>query len=79
MKESHQENYLGDITSNKGTLEATIKARKLKGYSYISEIRALLSDMAFGHRRVEVGRILRDAMFVNGILCNSEAWHNISE
>ena len=79
MKESHEETYLGDIISNKGTLEATIKARKLKGYSYISEIRALLSDMPFGHRRVEVGRILRDAMFVNGILCNSEAWHNISE
>ena len=23
--------------------------------------------------------MLRDAMFVNGILCNSEAWHNISK
>ena len=33
--------------------------------------------MTFGHRRVEVGLILRGAMFVNGILCNSEAWHGI--
>ena len=48
MNEPHEETYLGDIISNKGTLEATIKARKLKGYSYISEIRALPSDMPFG-------------------------------
>ena len=23
--------------------------------------------------------MLRDAMFANGILCNSEAWHNITK
>ena len=38
-----------------------------------------MSDMPFGHRRVEVGLLLRDAMFVNGILCNSEVWHSISK
>ena len=71
MRESHSEKYLGDTISKEGTLDENIKQRKLKGYSYISEIRALLSDMPFGHRRVEVGLMLRDAMFVNGILCNS--------
>ena len=35
--------------------------------------------MPFGHRRIEVGLMLRDAMFVNGILTNSEAWHNITK
>ena len=35
--------------------------------------------MPFGHRRIEVGLMLRDAMFVNGILTNSEAWHSISD
>ena len=70
MKDSNSEKYLGDIISTKGTLEETIKDRKNKGYSYISEIRALLSDMPFGHRRIEVGMMLRDAMFVNGILTN---------
>ena len=79
MKESHAEKYLGDVISEDGTLDENIKVRKLKGYSYISEIRALLSDMPFGHRRVEVGLMLRNAMFVNGILCNSEAWHSISK
>ena len=35
--------------------------------------------MPFGHRRVQVGLMLRDAMFANGILCNSEAWHDIKK
>ena len=35
--------------------------------------------MPFGHRRVQVGLMLRYAMFANGILCNSEAWHNITK
>ena len=35
--------------------------------------------MPFGHRRVQVGLMLRDAMFVNGILLNSEAWHGITK
>ena len=66
MKDSSSEKYLGNFVLNKGTLDDTIKDRKLKGYSYISEIRALLSDMPFGHRRIKVGLMLRDAMFVNG-------------
>jgi hypothetical protein len=79
MKQSHQEKYLGDVISSDGTLDATIKARKAKAYAYLSEIRALLSDMPFGKRRLQIGLMLRDAMFVNGVLCNSEAWHNLSK
>ena len=45
----------------------------------ISEIRALLTDMPFGHRRVEVDIMLRNAMFVTGFLCNSEVWNSISK
>ena len=49
MTHSSAEKYLGDIVSEKGTSDETIRDRKFKGYSYISEIRALLSDMPFGH------------------------------
>ena len=77
LTSSTAEKYLGDVISENGSLDETIKQRKLRGYSYISEIRALLTDMPFGHRRVEVGIMLRSAMFVNGVLCNSEAWHAI--
>ena len=79
MQSAKTEKYLGDIISEAGPQDETIRARKLKGYSYLSEIRALLSDMPFGNKRVEVGMMLRDAMFVIGILTNSEAWHSISD
>ena len=35
MKQSTSEKYLGDVVSEKGTIDETIKERKLKGYSYI--------------------------------------------
>ena len=37
----------------------------------------------FGHKSIivgiEIGIFLRDAMFANGILTNSEVWHSITE
>ena len=78
MKESHAEKYWGDYISSVGTIDKTIKERKSKAYSYLSEIKALLTDLSFGKRRLEIGWMLRNTMFVNGILYNSEAWHNIS-
>ena len=35
--------------------------------------------MPFGHRRIEIRLMLRDAMFANGRLCNSEVWQSILE
>ena len=65
------------MISKNGKLDATIQARKVKACSYMSKIKALLSDMPFGKRRLEIGLMLRDAMFVNQVLCNSKAWHYI--
>ena len=79
MKNSLAEKYLGDIVSERGTLDETIRDNKFKGYTYISEIRALMSDIPFGNRRIEIGIMLRDAMFANGIQTNSEVWHSIME
>ena len=35
LRESKGEKYLGDVISEKGNLDETIRQRKLKGYSYI--------------------------------------------
>ena len=79
MKTSEAEKYLGDFISSDGKLDETINDRIRRAYSYLAEIRALLTDMPFGKRRVQIGLLLRDAMFVNGVLFNSEAWYNIQE
>ena len=77
MKDSNAEKYLGDFFCSDGKNDNTIHDRILRAYSYLSEIRALLTDMPFGKRRLQIGLMLRDAMFVNGVLFNSEAWHSI--
>ena len=35
--------------------------------------------MTLGHWRIESGLRLRQAMFINGTLFNSEAWHGITK
>ena len=65
MKDSISEKYLGDYFRNDGKNDSTINDRILRVYSYLSEIRALLTDMPYGRRRVQIGLMLRDAMFVN--------------
>ena len=51
---------------------ATISNRIQRAYSYLSEIRALLTDMPFGKKGLQIGLMLRNAMFLNGVLFNSE-------
>ena len=79
MKTSKKEKYLGDMISNDGKLDSTIETRISRGWSYVSEIRAILNEFPFGKRRTEVGLMLREAMFINGILYNSEAWHGVTD
>ena len=40
---------------------------------------AIVNEVPLGHWRVDAGLNLRQAMLLNGILFNSEAWHNVSQ
>ena len=53
--------------------------RKKKGYAIVAEILAILKDIPLGQHMMEIGLQLRQAMLLNGILYNSEAWHDISD
>ena len=77
MKESNREKYLGDFFSSDGKHDSTINERILCAYSYLSEIQALLTDMPFGKRRLQIRLMLREAMFINCVIFNSEAWHAV--
>ena len=44
----------------------------------MSEILAIVNEVPLAHWKVEAGLNLRQAMFINGILFNSEAWHSIT-
>ena len=79
MKNSDQEMYLGDVIHKDAKAKPNIERRKAKGYGIINEILAIVNVIPLPHWRVKVGLHLIQAMLVNGILYNSEAWHNICD
>ena len=79
MKNSDKEKYLGDQLHKTAKIKVTIEDRVAKGHGIVNEIVAILSDIPLGVYRVEIGLQLRQAMFLNGVLFNSEAWHNVAD
>ena len=79
MKNSKKEKYLGDFVSSNGKIRVTIEERKSKALAMVSEITAILDDIPLGKYKMEIGLKLRQAMFINGVLFNSEAWHGVTE
>ena len=72
MKTSEKEKYLGDFITKGANTKETVKDRKQKGYGILAEITAILKDIPLGNKRTRVGLELRHAMFLNGVLFNSE-------
>ena len=79
MKNSKKEKYLGDFVSSNGKIRVTIEERKSKALAMVSDITAILDDIPLGKYKMEIGLKLRQAMFINGVLFNSEAWHGVTE
>ena len=72
MKNSNKEKYLGDQLSSSGKIQETVNNRVLKGHGIVSEILAILNEIPLGFYRIEMGLKLREALFLNGVLFNSE-------
>ena len=77
MQKSHKEKYLGDFLTSSGDNKATLTERIAKGYAVVSEIKSILTEIPLGRYKIDVGLKLRQAMFINSVLFNSEAWHGI--
>ena len=78
MNNSSQEKYLGDFINTTGNIKATVADRVAKGYGILSEIKAILNEVPLGRYKLEIGLQLRQAMLINGMLYNSEAWHSVT-
>ena len=78
MKDTESTKYLGDIIHTNGTIQATIESRQKKGEGIIAEILSIINEIPLGKHKYEVAMKLREAMLLNGILFNSEAWHGVT-
>ena len=78
MHKEESVKYLGDVIHKSGKSKANTNERVAKAHAIHAEIRAILSDIPLGKYRTQVGVQLRQAMFLNGVLFNSEVWPELS-
>ena len=79
MAESKSEKYLGDIIHQNGTPKPNLARRLSRGWGKVNEILAIIKEAPLGRWKIKSGLILRKSMLINTMLCNSEAWHGITE
>ena len=79
MKVVQSEKYLGDFISSTGSNSETIKHRVSIGNGVIAKIKSILENMILGKHYFKIALLLRDSLFLNGILYSSEAWYGLKE
>ena len=79
MQNTNQETYLGDLIDKSGSGRPNIEKRKSRGYGITTNVLAIVDEVPLAHWKVQAGLSLRQAMLLNGMLFNSEAWHGVSE
>ena len=70
MENVTEDTYLGDLISSDGKNRKNVDKRISKGLGIISQITNLLEVVSFGHYYIEIALLLRESMFLNGILHN---------
>ena len=79
MENTKQETYLGDLIDKSGSCRPNIEKRRGRGYGITTNILAIVDEVPLAHWKVQAGLSLRQAMLLNGILFNSEAWHGVDK
>ena len=77
MDNSKQEKYVGDIITENGKNDQNIAARKARAFAIAGDFLAILEEVPLGPYRIDAGLCMRNAMFLNAILTNSETWYGI--
>ena len=78
MKSSKTEKYLSDLISTQLNNKKIISERKNKGIGYNTQIMSLLNDISLGSHYFDIGKVLREAMLINGMLFNADAWYDLT-
>ena len=78
LKSENSQKYLGDILSSDTKNAKNIQERKNKGLAIICQIKNILDEGFFGAHHFKAAVLLRDSLFLNSILLNSEVWINVT-
>ena len=79
MESVQFDTYLGDIISTDGRNTRNVQSRIAKGIGKTTQIMNLLSSICLGEYYIESALLLRESMFLNGILTNAEIWYSFNK
>jgi hypothetical protein len=79
MEGVEEDMYLGDLISSDGKNRKNVEKRISKGIGIITQILNLLDIVSFGQHYIEIALLLRESMFINGILFNAEIWYGLTK
>ena len=79
IEASADEKYLGDIISVDGKNTKNITARVAKAQGIVKQLRSIFEEMSYGIFIFEVAIILRNSLFINGLLTNMEAAYGLTD
>ena len=79
VEEVIDDTYLGDVISADGTNKKNLQKRILRGSGIISQIMNLLDTVCHGHNYIDTALLLRESMFLNSVLNNTEVWYNLKK
>ena len=74
-----EDTYLGDVISADGQNTKNIKNRISKGLGIITEIMNILESVTLGVHYFSTAILLRESLFLNGILTNCEIWYGLNK
>ena len=78
LDEVFEEKYLGDILTQDGKNMKNILARVSREVGITNQIMSIMEEICFGTYHFQVAVMLRNALFISSVLCNSEAWYKIT-
>ena len=79
MGKVDEDTYLGGLISDSCDNERKLELALNKGIGIVSGIMAILQEISFGKHYFEIASILRESLFLNGILWNIETWYDMKE
>ena len=78
MQEVTHDKYLGDIMSSNGKNDLNIKSRVEKGLGNVTKIMNMLEKVTLVTHYFKTAWLMRESIFLSGILTNAERWHGLS-
>ena len=79
MEKVSEDTYLGDVISGDERNLKNIKKKVSKGLGIITEIMNILEKVTLGKHYFTTAVLLRESLFLNGILTNGEIWYGLTK